>query len=77
MHFQGEPFLNEKTPLFAQLLKENSFNVGIFTNGQAFTDDSISDIALAEVDLIRFSVDGASEETYQKNRVGGTFEAVW
>lgn len=77
LHFQGEPFLNKLTPKFADVLKRNSFEVGIFTNGQAFNDRNIEEIAGAEVDLIRFSVDGASEETYQQNRVGGRFDRVY
>lgn len=77
LHFQGEPMLNKLTPEFAARLKGDHFEVGIFTNGQAFNDGNIKDLAKAEIDLIRFSVDGASEETYQKNRVGGKFEKVY
>lgn len=76
LHFQGEPFLNKLTPRFAAALKQDGFFVAVFTNGQIFTDAMIADIAAVEIDLIRFSVDGASEETYQKNRVGGTFAKV-
>jgi radical SAM protein with 4Fe4S-binding SPASM domain len=77
LHFQGEPFLNKLTPLFARILKEDGFEVGVFTNGQAFNDRNIDELAKTEVDLIRFSVDGASEDTYQQNRVGGRFEKVF
>lgn len=77
LHFQGEPLLNKLTPYFAQILKEDGFEVGIFTNGQAFNDRNIEELATARIDLIRFSVDGASEETYQQNRVGGKFEKVY
>jgi radical SAM protein with 4Fe4S-binding SPASM domain len=77
LHFQGEPLLNKLTPQFAMALKKDGFEVGIFTNGQAFNDKNIEELARAEIDLIRFSVDGASEETYQQNRVGGKFEKVY
>jgi radical SAM protein with 4Fe4S-binding SPASM domain len=77
LHFQGEPFLNKLTPQFANELKKDGFEVGIFTNGQAFNDENIAELAKAENDLIRFSVDGASEETYQQNRVGGRFDQVY
>lgn len=76
LHFQGEPFLNRMTPEFARRLKADGLYVGIYTNGQAFTDRNIAEVAAARPDLIRFSVDGASEETYQKNRVGGVFANV-
>lgn len=77
LHFQGEPFLNKLTPEFASRLKKDGHYVGVFTNGQAFNDGVIAGIAASNVDLIRFSVDGATEETYQKNRVGGTFSKVF
>ncbi|MCP3924052.1 MAG: radical SAM protein [Desulfobacterales bacterium] len=76
LHFQGEPFLNKLTPDFAEQLKSDGMYVGVFTNGQAFTDKMINKIANVEIDLIRFSVDGASEETYGVNRVGGKFSNV-
>ena len=77
LHFQGEPFLNKLTPRFAGILKSEGFEVGVFTNGQAFKDNIIEEIARVEIDLIRFSIDGASEETYQQNRVGGKFARVY
>ena len=77
LHFQGEPFLNKQTPQFANELKKDSFEVGIFTNGQVFNDENIEELVMAEIDLIRFSVDGASEEVYQQNRVGGRFDKVY
>ncbi len=77
LHFQGEPFLNKFTPEFASALKKDNFEVGIFTNGQAFNEKNIEELAMAKIDLIRFSVDGATAETYQQNRVGGKFEKVY
>ncbi len=76
LHFQGEPFLNKNTPLFAKILKDSGFEVGVFTNGLAFNDKNIREIADANLDLIRFSIDGASKESYEKNRVGGNFNKV-
>lgn len=77
LHFQGESFLNRKTPGFARQLKEDGFDVGIFTNGLAFREKAIPEIKEANFNLIRFSVDGASEKTYQQNRVGGKFADVY
>jgi len=76
LHFRGEPFLNSSTAKYAKQLKDVGLFVGIFTNGQAFNDKNIAEIADVEIDLIRFSVDGASEETYCENRKGGTFANV-
>jgi len=77
LHFQGEPFLNPLLPRFARILKSNRFNVGVFTNGMALHGKNIQEIADAEVDLIRFSVDGATNVSYAQNRVGGNFERVF
>lgn len=77
LHFQGEPFLNPLTISFAQMLKQKRFEVGIFTNGLVLSDALIKQLADCEIDLIRFSVDGASQETYGKNRVGGDFKRVY
>ncbi|RJQ27209.1 radical SAM protein [Candidatus Parcubacteria bacterium] len=77
LHFQGEPFLNKNTPDFAKQLKDDGLWVGIFTNGQAFKNNTIENTVSSEIDLIRFSIDGASEETYQKNRVGGRFSNAY
>lgn len=76
LHFQGEPFLNTLTPQFARILKNHNFEVGIFTNGLAFNDRNVLDLQEAEIDLIRFSIDGASQESYAQNRVGGEFKQV-
>ena len=76
MHFQGEPFLNKNTPAFSKRLKQAGISVGVFTNGLAFTDRSIDEIAGAGIDLIRFSIDGATQDTYEQNRVGGNLEKV-
>jgi len=77
LYFQGEPFLNVNTIPFARILKKDGYYVAIFTNGQVLTDKSITELAESELDLIRFSVHGATEETYQKNRVGGKFARVY
>lgn len=76
LHFQGEPFLNKKTVHFAKTLKSNGFNTGVFTNGLSFKKKDIPAIKNADFNLIRYSVDGASEESYQQNRVGGKFADV-
>ncbi|MBI3298626.1 MAG: radical SAM protein [Elusimicrobia bacterium] len=76
LHFQGEPMLNRNAPDFARQLKKDGLKVQMFTNGLAFTDKSLQAMVDAGIDLIRFSVDGASEETYQANRVGGVFKKV-
>ena len=38
---------------------------------------SLKKLKEAGMDVIRFSVDGASQDVYEKNRVGGVFAKVY
>ncbi len=76
LHFQGEPFLNKNTPRYARELYDKGILVTIFTNGQVLTEKILGELKNSFLHLLRFSVDGASEATYQINRVGGTFAKV-
>ena len=76
LHFQGEPLLHQKLPDMIRLVKKHGMFCQFFTNGLLMTDKLADRILDAGVDRVRFSVDGATQETYQKNRVGGDFEKV-
>ncbi len=76
LHFQGEPLMHKNLATYAKTLKNDGFQVMIFTNGMLFNDNNIEPLIQSGIDLIRFSVDGASEETYQANRVGGKLATV-
>ncbi len=47
--------------------------VDMTTNGLLLSEKVARDLMTSGINLINFSVDGASEETYQRVRVGGTF----
>ncbi|MCB9831464.1 MAG: radical SAM protein [Planctomycetes bacterium] len=47
--------------------------VDMTTNGLLLTEKVARDLMVSGINLINFSVDGASEQTYQHVRVGGTF----
>jgi len=49
----------------------------MFTNGLPLTETTADRLLDAGLDMLRFSVDGVTEEVYQKNRVGGQFERVY
>ena len=76
-YFQGEPLLHREFVRFASVLKRDGFWVGMFTNGLPFTDRNMRPLIATDIDLIRFSVDGATQETYGVNRVGGRFDRVY
>ena len=76
LHFQGEPLLHRDFPEMVRIGKKSRMETRVFTNGLALTETKANAILDAGLDLMRFSVDGATEGTYQKNRVGGKFARV-
>lgn len=76
LHFQGEPLLHKELPEMVRLAKARGMETQLFTNGLPLTPAMADRILDAGLDMMRFSVDGVTEEVYQKNRVGGQFERV-
>ena len=76
----GEPFLDKRLLEIMMLAKRLVPNVyiGISTNGTVLPADW-SEIIVKEqlISRIHFSIDGASQETYAKYRVGGSFEKAF
>ena len=75
--FQGEPLVHNHFVDFIKLTKKYNLRAVVFTNGLLLNKDLTRNIICSGLDSIRFSVDGATETTYQANRVGGTFEKVY
>lgn len=76
LHFQGEPLMYRKFPDMVREAKKYGLWVQAFTNGLPLTKRKADEIILAGLDSLRFSVDGASQDVYQLNRVGGDFSRV-
>ncbi len=71
LYFQGEPFLN---PHFIQMVKEarkRNMYVITSTNGHFMSRETAREVILAGLNRIIFSIDGVTQETYEKYRVGG------
>ena len=78
-HMLGEPFLNKNAGRMLQYSKEKIPNIfiSIETNG-AFVDPDMQKLLVENrIDYVKFSIDGASQETYEKYRVGGIFQEVY
>ena len=76
-NWRGEPVLYRRLPELILYAKQQGIQeVQINTNGLVFSEDSIRSIIEAGLDRIIFSVDGNSEETYEKIRVGGNFKRL-
>jgi len=76
LHFQGDPLLNKRLVDIIILGRTAGMWMQFFTNGLLMTEDLMDQLIESEVDLVRFSIDGNSQETYELNRVGGDFDKV-
>ena len=76
LHFQGEPLMNKKLVKMIELGKDSGMWMQFFTNGLLMTEKKMDELLDARVNLVRFSIDGNSQDTYKLNRVGGDFDEV-
>lgn len=77
LHFQGEPLMHKQFVDFIKISKRFGLATQVFTNGLLLNEERSREIVRAGLDVMRFSVDGATQEIYQLNRVGGRFEQVY
>ena len=75
--FQGEPLLHPQFVNFVELVKDHNLKPVLFTNGLLLSAEKSRSIICAGLHSIRFSVDGATQDVYELNRVGGNFEKVY
>ena len=76
LYFQGEPLLNKQI----YSLIEYAHDAGIFTststNGQMLNKDNAKLLVQSGLDKLIVSFDGATQEIYEKYRIGGRLEKV-
>jgi MoaA/NifB/PqqE/SkfB family radical SAM enzyme len=72
----GEPLLHPRLEDMVRTAKSSGCTVGFSTNVTLLTPDRAHALAEAGLDWIAYSVDGATPETYEKIRVGASFEKV-
>jgi organic radical activating enzyme len=76
----GEPFFHKDTIAFLRVVKRTRPGVYIVTStsGTVITPTQIQAIATeALIDQLLFSIDGATQESYGKYRVGGSFSKAF
>jgi radical SAM protein with 4Fe4S-binding SPASM domain len=74
----GEPLLHRQIAELVSAAKRNHIEwVEMTTNGTIMREGVAEGLVSAGLDMIRFAVDGASQETYERYRVGGVLESVW
>jgi len=73
----GEPLLNKDLPEMIQYAKKYSIFTQLSSNlSITLKEEQISKLISSGLDLLICSIDGASQKTYEKYRVGGNFELV-
>jgi len=75
-YFQGEPYLN---PNFLEMVKyasDKNIFTSTSTNAHYLTPEQAEKTVLSKLDRLIISIDGATQETYEQYRVGGSLEKV-
>ena len=76
LYFQGEPYLH---PLFFRMTeyaRERKIYTATSTNAHYLTDTLARKTVESGLDRLIISLDGLDQETYEKYRVGGSFDKV-
>lgn len=76
LYFQGEPYLH---PQFLELVKyahQNNIYTATSSNAHYLTDINAKKTVESGLDRIIISLDGTTQESYQKYRVGGNLDKV-
>ena len=71
---RGEPLLHPKILDMISYAHHSNIKTRVHTNGTLLNDKFSIDLIQSGLNLISFSFDGYSKKTYEKNRVGATYE---
>ncbi|MEI6754643.1 MAG: radical SAM/SPASM domain-containing protein [Paludibacter sp.] len=71
LYFQGEPLLNKHLHELIEYAHTARIFTSTSTNGQLLTKDNARLLVLSGLDKLIVSVDGTTQETYEKYRIGG------
>ena len=72
--FKVNHYINKHLPEMIKYAQENNVYISISTNGHFVNEKNVDFVLENAPDKLIYSVDGLDEESYQKYRVGGTFE---
>ncbi len=70
----GEPILNEQLPRMLQKLNDYYIEVRISSSLSAEISDEVIESLVGNLDWLTVSIDGFSQESYEKYRVNGNLE---
>ncbi len=72
----GEPLLNREIFEIIAYAREKSGEVFMQSNLNVFSREAAEKLVASGLDCLQISLDGASQETYEKYRVRGVFDTV-
>ncbi len=74
----GEAFLHKRAVEMCAYIKTRFPHIYLYTstNGLAFTEEKVRQLAHSGIDEVTFSLDGASQETYARYRQRGKFDVA-
>ena len=72
----GEPLLNKHLAGLLKLGESRGLSMQFISNGSVLSDETAAALADLSAAEIAFSLDGATKETFERIRAGGTFERV-
>jgi MoaA/NifB/PqqE/SkfB family radical SAM enzyme len=72
----GEPFLTPKLPQFVAVAERHGAELSLNTNATLLKDTGLLRRVMRQSSVLRFSVDGATAETYEAIRIKSDFETV-
>ena len=72
----GEPLLNKKLYDMIKYAKKKKIFINISTNGTFLNENNVKEIVDSGLDEMIVSVDGATQETYEKYRIGGKLDII-
>jgi Radical SAM superfamily/Iron-sulfur cluster-binding domain len=72
----GEAFLHKRAVEMCEYIKAKFPHIYLYTstNGLAFTEEKVRQLARSGIDEVTFSIDGSSQENYVKYRQRGNFD---
>lgn len=75
-YFQGEPYLNPKFLDMVKYAVQKKIYTSTSTNGHYLDDENAKKTVLSGLDRLIISIDGATQNTYSKYRIGGDLQKV-
>ncbi len=76
LYLQGEPLLHPDFPKIVKIASDKNIYSITSTNGQSLSEKLAQELVLSGLSEIYISLDGVTQKSYEKYRVGGDIEKV-